>query len=49
LKKKKGAKAERGCPWSVLTLEVALGPEVANAESEDAEPVKFAENILLER
>lgn len=31
-----------------LTLKVALGAEVAYAESEDAESVQLAEDILLE-
>jgi len=34
---------------SKLTLKVALGAEVAYAESEDAESVQLAEDILLER
>ena len=32
---------------SVLTLEVALGPQVRHGEAEDGQPVKFGENVLF--
>lgn len=33
----------------LLTLKVALGPEVSDSEPENAQPVQLAEDVLFER